>query len=275
MAIYPKAIWRPLPENETEPFIDATQAILHSAVDADGPTSLWPFFRYNTSLESHFFIKFDGTVEQYIDTARQADANYKANIRAISIETEDDGDPNHTPWSPEQIDAILELLRWLNQEHGIPLHACPAWDKPGIGWHSMWGAPSMWTPARGKTCPGTIRIEQIHDTILPALMTTEENFLSALTDEQQKDLYNRVKRLTPFPGEIIDRQGNKHELGDPDTFWADPGVRWDIERTLVLRTVLDDFDQIVEEALAEFDVVDGPDAAEVATAVLTKLKERL
>ena len=170
MSRYPKAIWRPLPENETQGGITPTQVILHSAVDAPGPTSLHGFFsRADVVVESHFFVKNDGTVEQYIDTWKRADANRHANARAISIETEDDGDPDNTPWTPAQLESIVALIRWCHDEHGVPLRRCEAWDQPGIGWHSMWGAPSQWTPARGKTCPGRIRIAQIHTHILPSL----------------------------------------------------------------------------------------------------------
>jgi hypothetical protein len=146
--------------------MDATQAILHSAVDAPGRTSLYGFFSSSTNLESHFWIYNDGTIEQYIDTSRTADANYHANVRAISIETEDDGDPNRRPWTTAQVASIKRLLDWICATHPkVARRQCPAWDQPGIGWHSMWGAPSHWTPARGKTCPGTIRIPQARNII--------------------------------------------------------------------------------------------------------------
>ena len=175
MARCPFARWRPLPENGSQPRIKPTQAILHSAVDSPRPlTSLYGFFsRTDVTVESHFHILNDGTIEQYMDTTVRADANRDANARAVSIETEDDGDPDNTPWTTAQINSIIRLLHWLRDTHGIPLTTCPAWDKPGLGWHSMWGAPSRWTPARGKTCPGRIRIRQIHDVILPALAFQE------------------------------------------------------------------------------------------------------
>lgn len=161
MARFPGAVWRPLPENSTQPRITPTQVILHSAVDAPGPSSLWSYFRRSdVTVESHFFVKWDGTVEQYMDTEVRADANRHANARAISIETEDDGNPDATPWSDAQIDAIVRIIRWAHEVHGIPLRLCPAWDQPGIGYHTMFGAPGPWTPV-AKTCPGRARIAQM------------------------------------------------------------------------------------------------------------------
>jgi hypothetical protein len=152
----------PLPEADEQPAMKATQVILHSAVDAPGPTSLFGYFsRADVTLESHFYVRLDGRVEQYVDTSRTADANRTANARAISIETEDDGNPDQRPWTAEQIEALVRLVDWCCRTHGIPRRKAPAHDEPGIGWHSQWGAPSPWTPVAGKTCPGAARIEQV------------------------------------------------------------------------------------------------------------------
>ncbi|MFA5937382.1 MAG: peptidoglycan recognition family protein [Candidatus Paceibacterota bacterium] len=157
------AAWRPLPENATQQRITPTQVILHSAVDAPGPTSLFGYFaRADIGLESHFFVKLDGSIEQYMDTKVQADANRWANVRAISIETEDEGNPNQRPWTDAQVRSLVALLQWANQRHGIPLKRCSTWISPGVGYHSMFGAPGPWTPAAGKTCPGHARIAQFN-----------------------------------------------------------------------------------------------------------------
>lgn len=167
MALYPNARILLLPENKTQSAIKPTQVILHSAVDGGGPSSLYKFFASTTvGVESHFFVQWDGTVEQYMDTTVRADCNYKANPRAISIETEDDGDPNSREWSPAQLRAINELLTWCNRVHGIPMKQCETWASPGIGYHTLF--PSHWTPYRGKTCPGTIRKEQFPWIVLAA-----------------------------------------------------------------------------------------------------------
>jgi len=185
MALYPAAVKRLLPENKTQTKIKPTQVILHSAVDAPGPTSLYPYFaRVDVNLESHFFVKLDGVVEQYMDTTVRGDANYHANLRsdgtgAISIETEDEGNPNQRPWTTAQIKAIKALIEWIWETHpGVAKSVCGATDDPGIGYHSMWGAPSAWTPVPGKTCPGTIRIEQWHIIFVPWIRSYEEDDLA-------------------------------------------------------------------------------------------------
>jgi N-acetylmuramoyl-L-alanine amidase len=163
MARYPRATWRPLPEATSEPLIDASQVILHTAVS--NANSLYGYFAAEkVTLESHFYVN-ESAVEQYIDTSRQADANRYANVRAISIETWDGGDPNHVPWTPRQLDLLVDLVAWSCRTHGIPARQCTSPTAPGIGWHSMWGAPSDWTPAKGKTCPGPLRIAQIPEII--------------------------------------------------------------------------------------------------------------
>src|SRR3954447_22199249 len=81
------------------------------------------FFRDQTGIESHFSIlgarsgSQDGHIWQFMNTDRKAEANLRANrfpdgTGAISIETEDNGDPDHQPWSQRQLDS----LRWLHDK---------------------------------------------------------------------------------------------------------------------------------------------------------------
>lgn len=178
---YPHANWRPLPENNTQRKITATQVIVHTAVDSPAASSLFPYFsRGDVGAESHFFVKRNGTVEQYMDTAVMANANRTADVRAISIETEDDGNPEGLPWTDPQIQALTELIAWCCDTHRIPRDLCPAHDRPGIGWHSMFGfkdplsqtgpIDNPWSSFRGKTCPGKTRIGQLLNTVMPALV---------------------------------------------------------------------------------------------------------
>jgi hypothetical protein len=170
----------PLPENETAPKITATQVILHSAV---GSNSLYNYFgRSNVVVESHFWVSLDGRVEQYMDTARQADANYKANCRAISIESADNGDPDDFPWTDAQLEAISRIVAWAHVTHGIPIQPCAEWDSPGVDYHSKY--PGIWTPVKGKTCPGTDRIEQV-----PGLRARAKEILVAFTEAEIRSIW--------------------------------------------------------------------------------------
>lgn len=163
---YPAAEWRPLPEATSQPTIRPTQVILHTIVGS--AASAYRYFRDSTSLESHFIVTFGGSVWQLMATNRRADANGSANRRpdgtgALSVETEDHGAATveDTPWTPEQVEAIVELCVWACRTYGIPTRACRNPNDPGIGFHSMFGSgKGLWTEVRGKTCPGRARKEQ-------------------------------------------------------------------------------------------------------------------
>jgi hypothetical protein len=178
MALYPEAnqadrkaglvkrVWakvtrRLLPESATQPRIRPRVVILHSAA---GRGSLYRFFLNSSNLESHFWVSSTGEVEQYMDTEVRADANLKANGFAVSIETE--SSPAATePWPSPQYEALVRLVRWICDTHGIPKAKVTKWDGTGIGWHIQFGAPGPWTPV-SKSCPGPARIRQ-----MPALIS--------------------------------------------------------------------------------------------------------
>ena len=254
MPRYAKAAWRPLPEQTgdnpnvpREPLITATQLILHSAV---GSGSLFEYFeRERVVVESHFWVGLDGRVEQYIDTGRQADANYLANARAISVETADRGNPDAQPWTPEQMAALVDIAVWAYETHRIPLRRCPSWDAPGLGFHTMFGAPGMWTPV-AKSCPGRARIAQFPDVVSRAELVARER---ASRDEPRTPPKRpefelgrllfvpddpRKKRLRGDDVKAVQRR--LIELGYPLKKWGADGVFGDECETAVLRLQRDE-----------------------------------
>ena len=232
MARCPFARWRPLPENATQGRIDPTQFILHTAVDAPGETDLYGYFaRGDVGVESHFFIQLDGDVIQYMDTTVRADANSTANGRAISVETEDDG--RLMSWTPAQMASIFRLGEWVMQVHPrVARRVCPHHDEPGWGYHSMWGAPSPWTPAVGKTCPGAPRILQFKNDIRPWLSAPKDWFDMATQAELAAvvkwELQAALNPLKPWIG-VVD--------GDPSgaVFVFGPGA---------IRVWIDDWESV-------------------------------
>jgi hypothetical protein len=178
-----------LPDQAGQPTMRATQVIMHSMA-IPGATPLDLIARWSqpgTPLESHFIVGRDGRAYQLIDTSRSADANYHANLRpdgtgAISIETEDNiGHPDTLPWTPQQVATLVRLALWAEQVHGVPRRQCRSPADPGQGFHTLFGAPSDWTPV-AKTCPGAIRIRQWHEQVLPAIQAgqvPEEDTVSA------------------------------------------------------------------------------------------------
>jgi hypothetical protein len=205
----PFAEWRPLPEATSQPRIDPTTVIFHTAVGT--LRGVERYFRDSTGVESHMMVggpedgaDLDGVTWQWMDLERQADANLDANRFAISIETSD----NHpqrpediVPWSPKQLAALVRLGNWCADRFDIPRRQCPAWNAGGFGWHAMWGAPSHWTPSSGKVCPGPARIAQLKTIVLPAIFAGRElNDVEedAMTEDDRKFLATEFERLAQF-----------------------------------------------------------------------------
>lgn len=170
MAIYPAGKLRNIPPGVNDPAIIAMGAILH--VDSGNSGSLYSYFNGPSGgIESHFFIRKDGVVEQYRDTAYEADANLHANSFSkngklygyVSIETQgfDKGE-----WNATQLDEIKKLLLWLSHTHNFPLKRCANPTDPGVGYHVMFGAPGPWTPV-AKDCPGPDRVKQYNTILVP------------------------------------------------------------------------------------------------------------
>jgi len=206
--IVPFAVWRPLhPENEDAPRTTPRLLIVHTMVGTLKGVEA-NFDSESNPLESQFGIgcplcgpELDGVIWQWMDTEREADANYLANSIAISVETCDHADPNR-PWSPKQLDAIERLCRWANAEHGIPLKLAPVWDGWGLGWHVMFGAPGKWTPV-AKSCPGAVRIAQFKDIILPRLQNPEGVIVTP-EDKTYFDNQFKLVRVGDMPGGTAD-----------------------------------------------------------------------
>lgn len=170
MAWYPKARKKEIRPGSNDPKIKVVGAILH--VDAGNSSSLYTYFNGpSNGIESHFHVRKDGVVEQYRNTGYEADANYKANsfveggVRKgyVSIETQG---LEHGEWNAKQMAAIKELLLWLSETHGFPLDKCSDPKDPGVGYHTLFGAPGPWTPV-SKSCPGPDRKRQFQDELVP------------------------------------------------------------------------------------------------------------
>jgi hypothetical protein len=144
-----------LPEWRSQPRITPVLIIDHSIVGS--ALGAWWYFHDSTGIESHFIVRgrrsgsADGHIWQLMDTDRRADANHQANNKAISIETEDDGDPNSQPWTTAQLQSLIWLHNKLARLYPrIRRREATDCDGPGLGYHSKLGAPSCWTPVAGK-----------------------------------------------------------------------------------------------------------------------------
>jgi hypothetical protein len=230
VARYPRAEWRPVSGNATEPPTRMTQVILHVAVSE--ARSLWGWFDSGSGgIESHLYVRRDGTSEQYVDTEKSADANYTANRRpdgtgAISVETQGMADGE---WTPEQLATLLDICWWAHETHGIPLRRCPGPDSSGIGWHTMWGAPGPWTPV-AKTCPGPDRIRQVERILLPTLTAdqpTEEDPMP-----EARDVWD-VPLAVTVGGQTREERASRYLV------WTDQRVRRALAELAAQRKTLD------------------------------------
>jgi hypothetical protein len=174
MALYSGAVKKLINPGSNDPAIIPIGVILH--VDAGNSGSLYSYFKDRSGgIESHFHIPKSGKPEQYRDTSREADANYKGNsflkdgkrYGFISVETQG---LERGGWTPSQINEIKKLLAWASRTHRFPLRKCPAWNAPGVGYHVLFGAPGAWTPV-SKSCPGPDRIRQFNNVLVPWFRT--------------------------------------------------------------------------------------------------------
>lgn len=123
--------------------------------------------RPHGGLEWHFEVSLSGALEQQVDTNMRADANYKANPFAISVETEGKGEGF---WTDAQLDTLVRLSEWCLDNHPkIKRQRCDRWDGSGFGYHIMFGTPGWWTPV-AKSCPGPNRIVQFNEILLPRIL---------------------------------------------------------------------------------------------------------
>ncbi len=169
----PGAIDKEIKPGSNDPAITPVGGVLHVAVSE--AESLYPYFNGPSGgVESHFYVRRDGTIEQYRSIYFEADANYKGNsfLRGgktcglLSIETQGMGAGE---WTADQLASMKKIILWAHAEADVPIDVIKTWDGDGWGYHTMFGAPGPWTPAAGKTCPGPDRIKQYQDIFVPWL----------------------------------------------------------------------------------------------------------
>lgn len=195
MAWYPEAVKKNINPGPNDPPIIVIGAILHIAT-SEG-SSLYNYFKDDSGgIESHFYVRREGYPEQYRDTHFEADANLKANqfigidgrrYGYVSIETQgmDKGE-----WDEHELEEIKRLLLWLSETHDFPLTKCKTPTSPGVGYHTLFGAPGPWTPV-AKTCPGPDRIRQFNNLLVPWMASTTGG-LDLITDDDADRIADKV-----------------------------------------------------------------------------------
>lgn len=238
MKTYPGAVFKPLGP-QTEPTMTGHDVLcLHTMVGVLASTD--GYFRHGNGegyagTESHYGVGgkwgkdaalgLDGTVWQWQDRRYEADANLDGRHRIISIETGDNFPASAAdiePWTPLQCEAISQLLAWEStveahadcppswtcHREGIPLALIPDTlpGRRGVGYHQQGCDPwrvsggVLWSPSRGKVCPGARRIAQIPAVIARAQAITaakhtpppQEDDPMAMTPEDRTALAQEI-----------------------------------------------------------------------------------
>lgn len=187
MAVMPGVIWRPLTTDKSRWRLVPLRVNLHVAVSE--AASLFGYFNGARSRpDSHFYVRRDGTIEQYVDTALVAYADLEGNGSTISIETQGGVTATQTePWTTAQLDAMARIYAWAVKTHGIAVQIAtdsrPGKTSHGLSWHRLGcdgnfpGPPlhgrvasgRRYSRARGKVCPGNAKIRQVPDVYRRAL----------------------------------------------------------------------------------------------------------
>lgn len=189
MARYPDAVWKPVdrykPGGSSHVAMPkANRLIFHTAVSSGD--SLFALFNTSGNPIAHFYLRKDGTAEQYCDTDTRSSAVLEGNYDCITVESWDGGGdefhgtdgPNFTPG---QIEECAQLAAWCHKVHGIPLeHLDSSAPGRGIGWHRLGidgnfppgilhgrrPGTELWSPSGGKVCPGDSKIHDVVDRII-------------------------------------------------------------------------------------------------------------
>lgn len=163
----PDAIKRPIPPGANDPPITPVGAVFHVAV-SEG-SSLYDYFRNRSGgIESHGYIRRDGTVEQYRAVNYECDAQVAGNSwvsggRRYGLTSWESQGMGEGEWTRAQLDTIRRIIMWHHTTRGIPLRLCPGPNSPGFGYHRLFAA---WNP-NGHSCPGPDRVLQFQGGIVP------------------------------------------------------------------------------------------------------------
>ena len=183
MALFPGATWKPITANKGRKALTVYNRVnLHVAVSE--AASLHGYFNRPGIPDSHFYVRKDGSIEQYVDTEWRAFADLDGNDATISIETQGGlTNSNAEPWTDSQVDAIARIYAWAVKTHGIAnkiaTSSRPNIESRGLSWHRLGidgnfpalpsilagrnqrGGGMHYSKSRGKGCPGDTKIEQV------------------------------------------------------------------------------------------------------------------
>ena len=209
-------------------------------------SELFGYFNQKGIADSHFYVRKDGTVEQYVDTAYQAYADLQGNDATISIETQ--GGLHNTQsekWTPAQVESLAQIYAWAVKTHGIPLKIAKdsiptGTSSHGLSWHRLGIDGNFpggilhgrkpggmhYSRSRGKVCPGNAKIRQVPDVFARAQQilngtpaggttppTTKKDWFDMATKKDLEDaVWAVLNRQISVGGDTAKRHGKTAPL---------------------------------------------------------------
>lgn len=181
----PGAIRKPISRNYSRGRRTTRGVILHVAV-SEQPSLHGYFNTPGVNASSHFYVRRDGTVEQYVSGADWSWTSGAASSSTIGVETQGMGAGK---WTPQQVESLARICAWAHKTYGVPLQAMRSSKSTerGIGYHAQGVAKNqtqktkgisqtggqLWSKAIGKTCPGPERVKQVPEVIARAKQLVE------------------------------------------------------------------------------------------------------
>jgi hypothetical protein len=279
MARFPGAIWKPITASKGRRALTVHNRVnLHVAV-SEG-SSLHSYFNKTGIPDSHFYVRRDGTVEQYVDTSMRAFADLEGNDATISIETQGMGKGQ---WTPQQVESLAQLYAWAVRTHGVARKIAsdskPGKSSQGLSWHRLGidgnfpssgilagrlqrGGGMHYSQSRGKECPGPDRIQQV-----PQIFARAEEILDGAkarpttpTQEVPDMDATQAKQLSEVHAILMRKLPDGSGATTPDQIWA---RTLDVSRRTLAAV-------IAEQAVARSAEVDV-NADDVADALLERM----
>lgn len=121
-----------------------------------------------TKLSSaHFIIDRAGNAIQCIDTACRAFSVDGNTIDGKRVSVELVATPKSPEATDDQLSTCSDLLRWLNQNFGVPMQLAKARNDHGVSWHSLYSATACPGPLIKKQLPTIVDWARSEMTIGP------------------------------------------------------------------------------------------------------------
>lgn len=187
MAIYPRAVYRPLNKfsyQGAKPRLGVAFHVNDSGSVKYSPTSLYNWIAGNNGMSCHFQLMSKG-IEQYIDTDNGSFCQVDGNLTYISVETQGLGSELMTPYMVHEFGL---LMAWLNETQNIPLQVVDVVGQRGLILHGdggkAWGGHYSCPGVRGNQRPAILKVAQaIVNPPTPTPRPTEEDDMKFVQDK--------------------------------------------------------------------------------------------